>query len=252
MRIAYKNIIDDIASSAITPSSVVFPIANIKEQRLSIRWKSDSATTQSIVFDLNPISTALTSINTIAILGHNIITGTGITVEANTTDSWGTPAFSTSMTVIESGAILNFLSSSQLYRYWKFSFSGQGNLEIGRIWLGEYITIMPSCLIGFTVTKMRSDNVEHNRGRQKFANIGIGWRKFEMEFPPTGEDTIRIVSGLFDYVGNHSSFIFCNFDSLRDYILVEPCYVSINNDKLDFTNTNNMKFNWSLELEEEL
>jgi hypothetical protein len=252
MRIAYKNIIDSLDESALVASSEAdgYPISNVQEQRLSKKWKSSTVSTNSVVIDLDPITTVLSSINTLGILGHNITTAATITFSANTTDSWGAPAFTTTMTVIEDGVILKFLDSSQLYRFWKLEVSNQTSIEIGRIWLGEYITIDPSSALSFNVIKKRSDNVTHSRNRQKFASIGLSWRRFELSFPKTEEVTILKLNTMIDYVGNHSAFIFCNFDTLRDYILVEPCYVSIDGE-ISFNHIKNMTWKWDIALEEE-
>jgi hypothetical protein len=187
-------------------------------------------------------------VNTVAVLGHNIKTGTTVKIQANNSNEWGDPPVNTILTV-NPETILNFYSSTYYYKYWKFYF-GQGLVEIGRLWLSEYLTINPSSLLDFKVTKKRSDTVIHGKNRQKWASEGVGWRRFELIFPRTEEAMIYLLTKMYDTVGNHSSIIFANFDTLRDWILTEPCYCSIDGD-LALTHTHRMGFTYTLNMEEE-
>jgi hypothetical protein len=188
-------------------------------------------------------------VNTAAVLGHNLLPGTTLRIQGHDSNEWGDPDIDEAITV-NPETCLKFLTDTEWKKYWRFSFGSQGSLEIGRLWLGEYLTIDPSSTLSFKVDKKRSDNVTHGKNRQKWASIGIGWRRFSFSFPVTEENMVYLLTKLYDQVGNHSSFLFCNFDTIRDYVLVEPCYVSISNE-LSFSHDRRMKFSYSLELEEE-
>ena len=189
-------------------------------------------------------------VNIAAVLGHNLLTGNNLRIQANNSNDWGDPELDEQIT-INPNLSLKFLDDTYYYKYWRFTFGAQGDLEIGRLWLGEYLTIDPSSLLDFKVAKKRSDNVIHGKNRQKWASIGVGWREFNITFPPTEEAMIYELSKMYDEVGNHSSFIFCNFDQIRSYQLVEPCYVSFNG-AIGFDHTDRMKFAYSLNMEEEM
>jgi len=205
-----------------------------------------------------------TQVPSLVSLGSGIvIAGTGatgqiykselyITIMGNAVNSWTAPSVIETLSWNE-GAILKFITDAH-YQYWRFSIANSSNsngyVQIGRLWLGDYITIDPSSLLDFKVIKKRSDQVIYGRNRQKWANIGVGWRQFTFNFPPTQEATLQLIQNMYDTVGNHSSFIFCNFDTIRDYKLVEPCYVSINGD-LTFSHDNRMKFTYQLIMEED-
>jgi len=250
MRIAYDNFIDDIESTDFTVATVDinYPITNVQVQRLSTQYRSIGATSQSIIVDLGTAQ----KITAAGILGHNISTSATITVSANSTDSW--PGATSQTLTGNEGIILKYFAETE-YRYWRFDIDDSTNMDgyiaIGRLWLGDYITISPSSLLDFKVTKKRSDSVSYGKMRQKFASIGVGWRKFDFEFPPTEHAMIATINTLFDVVGNHSSFIFCNFDTDRSYILVEPCYCSFTGD-IGFVHSNRMKFSYTLTFEEDL
>jgi len=190
-------------------------------------------------------------VNTAAVLGHNLKSGTIAKVQAtNNSADWTTPELNTTLTVND-GAILNFATTSSVYKYWRFYFYGQGSIEVGRMWLGQYMTIDPSSTLDMKVTRQTSDIVSHSRSRQKFATPGVVWRRFDLSFPKTDEDMLYSLTVLQDAVGQHSSFIFCNFDDIRDYVLVEPCYVSLAED-ITFSHADRMGFTYSLVMEEEL
>jgi hypothetical protein len=189
-------------------------------------------------------------VNTAALLGHNIKSGTIVKVMANRSDNWANPELSSTYEYVNSEkALLKFFSSTYVYKYWKFTIVGQSSIKIGRVWLGEYLTIDPSSLLDFNVTKVRDDNVVYGRGRQKFASPGVKWREFELSFPDTKYSMIKQIEDMYDEVGNYKSLIFCNFDTIRDYQIVEPCYCSIEGN-LALKHSRSMKFGYSLLLKE--
>ena len=108
MRVTYPNYIDNLISSNITASSALidYPAVNVTDQRLSTLWKTNASTTQSIIFDLG----SALPVTTIAVLGHNLASSTTINVYANTSNSWSSPAYSTTLTW-NSDIILKFITS---------------------------------------------------------------------------------------------------------------------------------------------
>lgn len=246
MRIAYNNLLDSATLTELTQVAG-YAAENVQNPRLSVKWKTSSATTQTMIVDLG----SAMDIKVMAILSHNIASTATVVVNANTSDSWGSPAQTNAVTW-NSGAMLTFVST-QTYRYWRFSFTGLTQaLQIGRLWLGTYVTITPSSLLDFTVTKKRDDIINYGKGRQKYSTSGnVSWRKFSFTFPPTAEATLLLVQALYDSIGNHGNLIFCNFDDLRTYSLVDPVYCSIVGD-IGFSHNKGMKFGYRLELEEDL
>lgn len=253
MRISYSNLVDDIAASAFTVLGTTsgYPIENVQEQRLSVRWRSAAVTAQTVIIDFGTAQTVTTA----AILGHNIsasATASSILVSANSAASFTAGNVIATLTRNEN-AILKFFTSPGAFQYWQFFIddpsNADGYLDIGRLWLGEYITISPSSLLGFTVIKRRSDMVAFGKNRQKFATPGENWRRFEFAFPPTGGSSLTAIQTMFDAIGNHSAFIFTNLDTDYTYPLVYPCYVSIEGD-LTFTHDKYQRYSYGLTMEE--
>jgi hypothetical protein len=256
MRFAYSNKIDDISAASIIASSEdsSYPVENLQDQRLTTKWHSDDilASTHTVVVDLG----ATTSCAIFAVLSHNLATAGTVTVNGNDDIasglSWVTSGQSSTQTLTyNSGPMLLFVSPIS-NRYWRFQFASQSSaLQIGRIWIGNYIDVSPSSLDDFRVIKKRDDTVVYGRGRQKYASIGRGWRRFELSFPRTAGTTLTAMQTFYDAVGNHSSFLFCNFDSIRTYPLVDPCYCSVDGE-VGFSHTSRQFYTYQLNLEEDL
>jgi hypothetical protein len=248
MRIAYQNYVDTASSLTALTEATGYSVINVQDQRLSVAYRSTAVTAQTVTIDLGSAQ----AIDTIAVMGHNLTSSAIVTVAANSSDSW--PGATSQTVTVNSGMSLKYFTPVT-YRYWQFQISDPANtsgyIEVGRLWLGDYITIDPSSTLDFTVTKRRADNAVHNEGRQKYASIRVGWREFSLSFSPSDEAMIAQMSELYDAVGMHSSFIFCNFDTIRDYVLVEPCYVSINSE-VGFDHSERMRFSYSLDFEEEI
>jgi hypothetical protein len=283
MRIAYENKIDYlIANTTIISSSTEnpnYPLSNIQDERLSTKYRTTGLTSMTVLFNFSYLSEGL---NTIAILGSNLTSNATMTLDLNIANVW--PGDSTDFQTItwNDDVILCFFtidttnyeidteSSEKITTedgyyittekvasnlVWAKltiadSVNPDGYMELGRIWIGSYIQIDPSSLLGFKVAKQSSDNVIHGKNRQKWASKGITWRKFEFSFPSTNEAMVVKLDAMYDYSGNHGSLIFCNFDTIRGYTLVEPCYCSIVGD-IKFSNVEKISWEYDLILEEE-
>ena len=153
----------------------------------------------------------------------------------------------------DAGISLKFFTSIAK-RYWMLDIVEQAStgsyIEMGRVWLGTYITVDPSSLVDFRITKKRSDIVIYGKHRQKWADPGYGWRRFELSFPETDASMLTQIETMYDTVGNHSSLIFCNFDTDRSWSLVTPCYASIEGD-LSFVGRGSNRARWTMTLEED-
>jgi len=254
LRLAYNNFIDVLSSASIVASTedTSYPVTNVQDQRLTTKWHSDDTTTQTVVIDL--CATAACSI--FAIISHNIASSVTTTVVGNDQIAsgltWITSDQSSVQTITYNADMMLSFITPLSNRYWKFTFAGLTEaLEIGRLWIGDYIDISPSSLNDFQVTLMRDDTVVYGRNRQKYASIGSQWRKFDLTFPRTKSTAISAIQTFYETVGNHTSFIFCNFDSLRGYSLVEPCYCSVSGE-IGFTHARQQFYTYSLTLEEDL
>jgi hypothetical protein len=113
-------------------SNLQLPHNNAAE---SLRDDGTSATFR-VVFNLG----SAYSVGAIAILGHTILaTATNIKLQANTSDSWGSPAFSRTLTWADD-TIVDFFTS-EIYQYWSLVLtkaSAAEIVQIARLVLGTY------------------------------------------------------------------------------------------------------------------
>lgn len=109
------------------------------------KWVTTGCTSEWIVFDLG----AAASISGLYINAHNFTAAATVTLEANTADSWGSPAYSQTLTVATDSdgdalpSLCFFLSES--YRYWRLTVADASNpdgyISIGNIYAGQYYTL---------------------------------------------------------------------------------------------------------------
>ena len=195
--------------------------------------------------------------DTVAIMGHNISEGAAITMQANDFNEWNYTDGSGSSIIQhaltwDDETILKMITATKK-QYVKFTINDPNNddakLKIGRFWLGRYLDIDPASLDNFTVKKKRTDDVTMGVNMQKFAAVGTKYREFDLKFPQTCSTMVTAIQTMYDHVGNHSSVLFCNFDTLRNYEIVEPVYCSIVGD-LSFTHKGRQKYEYGLRLQE--
>ena len=129
-----NNLVDTASISASSVNSQ-FPVSNIQHDFRTKVYRSTS-NNDSIVFDLGSIE----DVDHVAICdnwqdGFGV---TSVTIEANGTDSWGAPAFSTSMTLDNTfGVSIKALSSTQSYRFWRLVLTSTlGYCEISHVFIG--------------------------------------------------------------------------------------------------------------------
>lgn len=148
MRFMNENFCTDSAT-VITASSedVNFPASNLKNPLRSKRWRSTGDTSESVVFDL--ITTE--SIDSVVLMwpkedGIRLSGSAVITVQANATNVWTSPAVSQTLTIDNTYVMSSyFWSSAQNYRYWRVVIADPDNangfVELGVCWLGKSISI---------------------------------------------------------------------------------------------------------------
>ncbi len=150
-----------------------YPVSNLKHPHALKTFRSTSSATSILVFDFQ---TAVTADHFLAV-GSSIGTLdlTAVTIEANALDTWGSPAFSTTVTDIDYGA--NFaskaFSAAQTYRYWRITLVGSsGTVEVGKLFLGSAVQLASNNVaIGFEHGERDLSTVVIGRYGQRFIDI---------------------------------------------------------------------------------
>lgn len=140
VRFCYFNLVDQQVTT-ITPSTenTLYPASNLKNKFSTNVWRATTSSA-NVVFDFKTVE----PVDTIIVRG-SLLDGFGfngsITIEANATNEWTAPAFSTSITA---GNDFNFksltLASAENYRFWRLSGSGAQYLELSGVFIGSAFT----------------------------------------------------------------------------------------------------------------
>lgn len=138
MRFFYDNLIDN-SGVVLTPTSEVdtLPAENVINELRKRVWRTGAASaTERLVIDLGSAQ----AVTALILLDHTLTSSdTVLKLEANSSDSWGAPAFTQNLTWADGTILQTF--ASQTYRYWRLSFTKSSSSEsrdIGRIFLGTY------------------------------------------------------------------------------------------------------------------
>lgn len=186
MRLFYNNLID-ADGVVITPTSEVstLPAENVAHSFRKRVWRTGTSTAaENVVFDLLTAQ----AVTAIILLDHTLTSGdSSIILEGNTADSWGAPAFTTTLTYASS--IISKTFSSQTYRYWRLNFtkaSSGVSRDIGRIFLGTYEeTAEDPDYDGLDIT-------EEDNGRSQMT---IGGQEYN-----EAQDSFRLISCKFTHI----------------------------------------------------
>lgn len=142
MKILYNNLIPDATLTASTENPDYTFDAAFNDSRLSRYARTTDDAAEYLVFTFSGAVTA----SDFCIMGHNITSGATITLQANTSDAWTTPAYSLSITssdLFGSAYYVNF--TEQEYQYWRLyiddSSNPDGYIQIAYIFLGEALAL---------------------------------------------------------------------------------------------------------------
>jgi hypothetical protein len=150
----------------------LFPLSNLKDSRTTKEFRTQTGTTSAqVVFDF--ITTE--PVTDVALVGNSVqglnLSGT-VTIEANITNTWGAPAFSTTLTPSE---LYNFGHTSfteQNYRFWRISFSNTSDFAgLSNIFIGKNLMADPferNINFGWSYENRANTKFQQNRYNQRF------------------------------------------------------------------------------------
>lgn len=169
-----NNLVDGAQITASTVNAQ-YPVSNIQHDFRTKVFRSTS-NSDNIVFDLGSIE----DVDTIAVV-DNWRNGFGfstMTIEANATNSWGSPAFSTTLTYDSTFGIGIKEFTEESYRYWRIVLTSTlGYCELANIFIGKATTIETNGVdYGYLYKKNDLTNVSTTRYGQEYID-DFGTRK---------------------------------------------------------------------------
>ena len=151
--------------------------ANVVHDHVSKMWRTTGKASENIVFDLG----TATKITVFSMFTFNLTSAATVTLQANASDSWGSPSYSQVLTIATDAdsavhqRIVFFLD--QTYRYFRLLLADAGNadtyLQIGRIAAGEYYETTRNINQGFNISMFDPSEGDRVPGRQTLSLIHI-------------------------------------------------------------------------------
>lgn len=175
IKFLYNNKVEGASLSASTENAQ-YPLSNLQHDFRTKVYRSTS-NSDSVVFDLG----AIEDVDYIALV-DNWKNGFGITactIQANATDSWGSPAFSTTITLDTTFGIgIKELASTESYRYWRLVLTSTlGYCELAHVFIGQAESITTNGVsYGFNYTNKDLMKMTSTRYGQEYID-DIGTRK---------------------------------------------------------------------------
>lgn len=189
-----------IEGSVLTASTVnaQYPVSNILDVRRTKTYRSTS-NSDNIVIDLG----ASEQVDSFGIV-DNWQNGFGvstITLEGNGTDSWGSPAFTTTVTLDATFGVGIKQFTQQSYRFWRIVMTSTlGYCELANIFIGKASAISTNG-VGYNWTYRNRDLAikSKNRYGQLFVDdIGTQKELSNLQFQVMDKDEMDVIHNVFD------------------------------------------------------
>lgn len=167
--------------------------------------KSNNATVLTIVIDFGSAK----AITAAGLYDHNLTNSATVNLEANTSDSWGSPPYQQALTVAELTPILEYLN--QTYRYFRFDISDvtnpDGYILIGGIYLGTYTALSISIHGGWGATESFDANMktQTNDAGVTRESIYTEQRVFSLPYNTLSNTDYATLKGIFQSVRTPST-----------------------------------------------
>ena len=225
MTIAYL-FLSDAASISAYSQDENFPVANIKDKFLTVRYKPTDVTGQYVDFDFG----AATSIDCLC-LNSNLTASATITVKGASDAAFTTDLVTHN--IAESGEQNIFESfTSYSRRYWRVEFadSSLSEIAIGRMVLTT-IYSFASFRLRPKVEYATTAKVRYSNSGQAHGISGYEYRIFDLTFPDPTKAQRQEIEAIFSSLKNYTPF-FANIFPDDEFA---PVYVVIDQDSLKMT-----------------
>lgn len=197
------NLVDTSTNTAST-TNAQFPLANLLDFRRSKVFRSTS-NTSNIVFDFGSAKT----VNGIFILAdkRNGFGGQTMTVEFNSTNSWGSPAYSIAVPLSESLKIGNVSFPDISYRYARVVInSSLGYGELSKIFIGQKIALTSTINFGWSYKNEDTSIKSKNRYGQIFTDLISRQKTLSFMFKNITKDDLDLINLMLDDKGENKPF----------------------------------------------
>lgn len=207
MRIISKNL---VLTATLTASSenVHFPLENLQNVLRSKRFRSTDKTDFHIIIDLGSIANVDSFIMLLPLEGKvNMTNDAVIKLQANSSDSWDTPAVDLTLEhdVIKR-QISHYFSEAQAYRYWRITVNdptAESNyIEISKLIIGASVTF-PNAQNGFKFGKDDGTKITRNDFGTAYADKYPILKTLNLSYKTLLLSEIEVLDNVFNENGNN-------------------------------------------------
>ncbi len=185
--------------------NALFPLSNLKDPRTTKEFRTQTGTNSAqVVFDF--ITTE--PVTDVCIVSNSVqgfsLSGT-VTIEANITNNWVSPLFSTTMTPSSKFGFgcVNF--TEQNYRFWRVSFSDTSDFTgLSNIFIGKNLMQDPferNINFNWSFEKRDSSKFQQNRYRQRFFDEINKQKIFSADFTNLNKSDAEDLQDAFEFNG---------------------------------------------------
>ena len=205
-RILYNA--DTCDAATVTANSEVTDLegSNVVEDFIGLPWRSTGDTAEWIKFDLG----SATLITCIGIFKHNLTSGATVTLEANATDSWGSPSYSQALTLASDADSVMFehivFCLSETYQWWRITFADASNpdgyIQIGRVYAGEFYEFTRNYNANVERSWFDPSEGDDTPGRQDYKRSRKRYRRYTLGVTLQDETQSEKLEAIFRKIGN--------------------------------------------------
>ncbi len=198
---------EDQTTITATSENPNFPVSNLKNPLRSKRWRTTGIDDEAVIFDMQTAE----DIDSVVLLwpkedGIRLTNSVTITIQANATNVWTSPAVTQTLTVDNTYSIAShYFSSSQSYRYWRLLIDDPTNpdgfIELGMIWLGQGLEI-DNAQNGFKYSIMDTSKISENAFNHKYVDEYPQVALLELKYSYFDYDAIRILENAYRINGS--------------------------------------------------
>ena len=244
MKILYDNHVTSATIDAFSENPDYDFDTALNDTRLSRVGRTVDDATQWIKFSF----ASAVDVDYMLILAHNITSGATVKVQANATDSWGSPSIDTAMTY-NSEYIIHAFSSTESYQYWRFYVDDSSNpdtyIEVGHIFLGEALE-MPGFNRNSVIVKNSNSVATKSISGSLYGDTRLKYKAASISFPSVTDTERGLINTFWDTVDVVRPFTMLIWESDLD---VEPPIYCALTESLEWNKLEQDGLLWALGLE---
>jgi hypothetical protein len=246
MKILYNNLVNSATITSTTENPDYLFSTALVDSRLSRVGRTIDVTSQDVKFSFS----SAVDVTYIAMTAYNLTSSATVKLQANTSDSWTTPAYELTLTQFDTWCVGTF--TKQTYRYWRLtiddSTNTDGYIEIGYVFLGEALT-MPGMNRAMIIPQKTNSVSSKSISGQLYGDKRLNYKSAEIKCDVIEETERQLIKTFFDYVDVITPFVLLIWED--DLDVEEPIYCNLTEElswnKLDI---NGLLWSLSMKFEE--